>query len=151
MIKRHFSDAEALVGVATAGIAHAALVADYMELPMAYARAVAKEHGTKSLIEGKLEEGTKVVIIEDLISTGKSSLEVVKGVRMSAMNVIGLAAIFSYDFPVASEAAHKENVAFVTLTDYNVLLDIALEMDYIRENDAALLKSWRESPHTWGK
>ena len=151
MIKRHFPDAEALVGVATAGIAHAALVADYMELPMAYARAAAKEHGTKSLIEGKLEEGTKVVIIEDLISAGKSSLEVVKGVRMSAMDVIGLAAIFSYDFPVANEAANNENVVFVTLTDYNVLLDIAMEMDYIRENDAALLKSWRESPHTWGK
>jgi len=151
MVKERFPSLDAVVGVATAGIAHAALVGDHLGLPMAYARSAAKDHGTKSLIEGRLEASMKVVVIEDLISTGKSSIEVVKGIKSYGYEVIGMGAIFSYDFPVSTDAAANEGIIFYTLTDYNILIEVALEMNYIRKEDLELLKSWRKSPDTWGK
>ncbi|MGZ5282547.1 MAG: orotate phosphoribosyltransferase [Bacteroidia bacterium] len=150
-IKATFPDANALAGVATAGIAHAALLADELQLPMAYVRSKPKEHGTGKNIEGKLAPDSKAVVIEDLISTGKSSLQAVQSLRDEGIKVEGLFAIFTYDFPEAQKAFTEANVSFYTLCSYPVLLERALEKNYIKQEDLPLLQSWRENPSAWGK
>ncbi len=150
-IKNVFHGANALAGVATAGIAHAALLADALQLPMAYVRSKPKEHGTGKNIEGKLADGSKAVVIEDLISTGKSSLQAVHSLRDEGVKVEGLFAIFTYDFPEAQKAFDDAGVTFYTLCSYPVLLERALEKKYIAQEDLSLLQSWRENPSVWGK
>ncbi len=151
LVSKKFPEAKALVGVATAGIAHAALAADRMNLPMAYARSQAKDHGTKSMVEGRLEKNTPVVVIEDLISTGKSSLEIVRGLKDYGVTILGVAGIFSYDFVQAVDAFEAENTVFYTLTDYHVLLETALYINYINDKQLEVLKKWRVAPDIWGK
>lgn len=150
-IKSTFPEANALAGVATAGIAHAALLADELQLPMAYVRSKPKEHGTGKNIEGKLAPESKTVVIEDLISTGKSSLQAVQSIRDEGIKVEGLFAIFTYDFPEAQKAFEAGQVPFYTLCSYPVLLERALEKNYINQQDIPLLQSWRENPSAWGK
>jgi len=151
LVSKKFPEAKALVGVAAAGIAHAALAADRMNLPMAYARSQAKDHGTKSMVEGRLEKNTPVVVIEDLISTGKSSLEIVRGLKDYGVTILGVAGIFSYDFVQAVDAFEAENTVFYTLTDYHVLLETALYINYINDKQLEVLKKWRVAPDIWGK
>jgi len=151
LIQSVYPKTQALVGVATAGIAHAALAADILQMPMAYARSQAKDHGTRSMLEGRIDKNSPVVIVEDLISTGKSSLEIVRGLKEIGLNILGVAGIFSYDFNKANEAFKAENIPYFTLTDYNILLSTALNINYINQNQLEILKNWRITPETWGK
>jgi len=151
IISTKFGDVENIVGVATAGISHATLVADKLNLPMAYGRTAAKDHGRQNLIEGKVEIDQKIVVVEDLISTGKSSLQVVKYLMEMPTNVIGLIAIFSYDFPVAKDDMEAIGLTHYTLSDYNILIEEALTKGYIKDSDLSLLKEWRKNPGEWEK
>lgn len=151
VIRKEFYDAGHIVGVATAGIPQAALVADLLNLPLAYARTKAKDHGTGGVLEGRIEKSSGVVVIEDLISTGGSSFQVVNALREEGYMVIGLLAIFSYDFPIANEEATRQNIKLITLSDYNVLSAEALRLGYINESDLELLISWRKNPSEWGR
>jgi len=137
--------------VATAGIPQGTLVAQELGLPFIYVRAKAKEHGTGSLIEGDILTGKRVVVIEDLISTGKSSLQAVNALRDAGYDVAGLAAIFTYGFDVATENFAKANCPFVTLSNYGALIKYAEENQYILPKDAEMLREWRQSPSTWGQ
>ncbi|MCC6722216.1 MAG: orotate phosphoribosyltransferase [Bacteroidia bacterium] len=149
-IKVNFSNVDVIVGVATAGIAIGALVADVLNLPFAYARPKPKEHGLQNQIEGKIEEGKKIVVIEDLISTGGSSLNVVKYLRYNNYNVIGLAAIFTYGFDVADENFKKAGCKYFALSNYNILIDEAIKSAYIKSEQLEKFKIWRENPSNWG-
>ena len=139
--------------MATAGIPQGALVAQELGLPFIYVRAKAKEHGTGSLIEGDITTttGKRVVVIEDLISTGKSSLQAVDALKTAGFEVAGLAAIFSYGFDVATENFKNAGCPFVTLSNYNALIKYAEKNQFIAEKDVAILKQWREAPATWGQ
>lgn len=149
IIEEHFGDAEAIAGVATGAIAQGVLVADELSLPYVYVRSAPKDHGLENLIEGDLRPGQKVVVIEDLISTGASSLKAVKAVRDAGCEVIGMVALFTYDFPKASEAFKEADVKLITLSNYNALLHAALETNYITPDDVETLKQWRKSPSDW--
>lgn len=150
VVKAKYPDVEVIAGVATGAIAQGALVADALGLPMIYIRSKAKDHGMGNLIEGDLKKGQKVVVIEDLISTGGSSLKAVEAVREAGAEVLGMVAIFTYGFPV-SEAAFKEHqVELTTLSNYNVLIDAALKSGYVKESDVNTLKEWRKAPEKWG-
>ena len=149
LVQENFPEAECLMGTATAGIAHAALVADILELPMGYVRGGAKSHGRNNRIEGKVEPGMKVVVVEDLISTGGSSLECVEALKEAGCEVIGMIASFTYGFDVSVEAFKKAKVELVTLTNYNAVLEVALKTDYINEEDIPVLQAWREDPSHW--
>ncbi len=151
VIQEKFGAVGCIAGVATAGIPQGALVAQELGLPFIYVRAKAKEHGTGSLIEGEISTDKRVVVIEDLISTGKSSLQAVAALRDAGYNVAGLAAIFSYGFDLAEENFKNAKCPFVTLSNYNALLKYAEEKQYISENDIEVLKKWREEPSTWGQ
>ena len=146
LIQEQFPEAECLMGTATAGIAHAALIADILELPMGYVRGGAKSHGRNNQIEGKISKGMKVVVIEDLISTGGSSLECVEVLQAAGCEVIGLVAIFTYGLPKATVNFEAAKVPFATLTDYETLLNVAVTNDYILENDLEKLKAWKQNP-----
>lgn len=148
-IKNHFGVPDLIAGVATGAIAQAALVADLMNLPMIYVRPLAKGHGRQNLIEGKMEAGQAVVVVEDLISTGGSSLKAVEAIREAGGEVVGMVAIFSYGFPVAQEAFKNAGVKLFTLSDYHILIEMALETGYIAENQVELLSRWREDPAAW--
>ena len=148
-ILAHFPQAEAVAGVATGAIPQGALVADALMLPFVYIRNKPKDHGLENLIEGELNPGTKVVVVEDLISTGGSSLKAVEAVRKSGCEVIGMVASYTYGFPVAKEAFEKANVKLVTLTDYEHVVAQALETGYINEEDVNLLNDWRRDPSVW--
>ncbi|MDJ1498943.1 orotate phosphoribosyltransferase [Cytophagaceae bacterium DM2B3-1] len=150
-IRQTFPGVEAIAGVATAGIPQGALVADVLELPFLYVRSKPKEHGMGNMIEGKVSEGQKVVVIEDLISTGGSSLKVVDALREAGADVLGMAAIFTYGFAVAKENFAEKNVELLTLSDYAYLLTEASNLNIITEADKISLASWRQSPDTWGK
>lgn len=145
-----YPQAELVAGVATGAIAHGMLVADRLGLPFAYVRPKPKDHGTGSQIEGVLPQGAKVVVIEDLISTGMSSLAAVKALRDAGAQVLGMAALFTYAFPLARERFEEAGVCLHTLTDYPSLVRTAAEAGYIREEDLEVLGQWRESPSTWG-
>jgi orotate phosphoribosyltransferase len=150
-INERFGEADVIAGVATGGIAIGALVAQELGLPFVYVRSSAKEHGLGNQIEGVAEPGQSVIIIEDLVSTGKSSLSAVEALRAADCKVKGMAAIFSYGFKVAESSFAKAKCPLVTLADYNVLLKQALISNYVNDAELALLEEWRISPETWGK
>lgn len=144
-----FDHFDTVAGVATAGIPHGALVADLLGTPFCYVRSKAKKHGRRNQIEGLLEKGQRVLVIEDLISTGGSSLDAISALREAGAKITGLLAIFTYQFKVASDHFDTNQVAWQTLTNYEVLLDVAQEKKYIDAEDMNLLRTWRESPSTW--
>jgi len=146
LIKENFPDVEALEGTSTAGIAHAALTAQILDLPMGYVRGGAKSHGRQNQIEGVVREGMKVVVVEDLISTGGSSLEVVDALKEAGCEVLGLVAIFSYNLPAAIKNFKDHDCKFVTLSNYDTLIEVALENDYIKDNELEKLKTWKKDP-----
>lgn len=144
-----FGKPDVIAGVATGGIAQGALVAEELGVPFIYVRSEAKGHGMGNQIEGYFEKGQKVVVIEDLISTGGSSLKAIEALRKAELDVKGLIAIFTYGFDVAVESFNSAKCPFVTLTDYDYLIEKALNNDYITENDIVSLKEWKSSPSTW--
>ena len=148
-VLKHFPQADAVAGVATGAIAQGALVADALHLPFVYVRSKPKDHGLENLIEGELEPRTKVVVIEDLISTGGSSLKAVEALRRSGCTVVGMVAAYTYGFAVAEEAFREADVQLVTLTDYDHVVAQALATGYITPADVELLNDWRRSPQTW--
>jgi orotate phosphoribosyltransferase len=150
VVKLKFANAEVIAGVATAGIPQGALLADILDLPYIYVRSSPKGHGLENLIEGKIEKGQKVVVVEDLISTGGSSLKVVDALREAGSEVVGMLAIFTYGFPQAKANFDKANVHFECLSSYEELLPIALKNGYIKESELSLLSAWKNSPETWG-
>lgn len=149
VIFEKFPEAEMLAGVATAGIAWGAMAADQLKLPYIYVRPKPKEHGLTNQIEGFYEKGKKVLVIEDLISTGKSSLQVVDVLRNEGLEVVGMVSIFNYGFSVAIEAFDKANVKFQSLTNYATLIQLALEKNIVSADTESLLNSWRENPSAW--
>lgn len=150
-ILEHFAEAEVVAGVATGAIPQGALVADALGLPFVYVRSKAKDHGMGNLIEGELRPGAKVVVVEDLISTGGSSLKAVEAIRRAGGEVTGMVASYTYGFPVAKKAFEDAGVKLVTLTDYEHVVAEALETGYISENDIELLNEWRKDPANWKK
>jgi orotate phosphoribosyltransferase len=148
-IKFNFSEATCLVGVATAGIALGALVADEMEMPYAYCRPKPKEHGMKNQLEGRIEKGAKIVVVEDLISTGGSSIKVVEYLREEGYDVIGMGAIFTYGFKQAADNFNKANCEFFTLSNYSDLIKEALAIGYAKEAEISELENWRKDPANW--
>lgn len=151
LVLENFPEAEAVAGVATGAIAQGALVADALMLPFAYVRSKPKDHGLENLIEGELKPGAKVVVVEDLISTGGSSLKAVEAIRKHGCEVVGMVASYTYGFPVAEEAFRQAGVKLLTLTDYEHVVEQALETGYIADNDVELLHQWRKDPAAWGK
>ena len=149
LIMENFEGVDAIAGVATGAIAQGALVADELGLPYVYVRSAPKDHGLENLIEGNLIPGQKVVVIEDLISTGGSSLKAVEAIRNAGCEVIGMAAIFTYGFPIAIERFKEAKVKLLTLSNYNAVLEVALETNYIAEEDLATLHEWRTDPSIW--
>lgn len=148
-ILEKFGKPDVIAGVATGGIAQGALVAQELGIPFIYVRSTAKDHGLGNQIEGHFEKGQKVIVIEDLISTGGSSLVAVEALREAGCEVKGLIAIFTYGFDIAAENFKAADCPFVTLTDYDHLIDQALKLEYINESDVQSLKKWRNSPGTW--
>ena len=143
VIKEKYPAVEVIAGTATAGIPHAAWVSDLLDLPMIYVRDSAKKHGKTNQIEGRVLEGQKVVIIEDLISTGLSSLKVAKALREAGAEVLGVVAIFSYELKKAQAAFEEAGVEYITLTNYPVLVEEAVAIDYIHQDDVEKLLEWR--------
>lgn len=148
-INNNFAMPDVIAGVATGGIAMGALVAQELGLPFVYVRSEAKKHGLTNMIEGEVEAGQNVVVIEDLISTGGSSLKAVEVLREKGCKVKGMVAIFTYGFDVATDKFKEANCLTNTLCDYNTLIDVALKHNYITENDLEPLKEWRSNPSTW--
>ncbi len=148
-VRTCFPEAEAVAGVATGAIAQGALVADALQMPFVYVRSKPKDHGMANLIEGELTPGARVVVIEDLISTGGSSLKAVEALRQAGYEVVGMVASYTYGFPVAEQAFAEAGVTLVTLTDYEHVVAEALATGYIAESDTALLHAWREDPAHW--
>lgn len=149
IILENFPEAEAVAGVATGAIAQGALVADALALPFAYVRSKAKDHGMANLIEGKLKPGTKVVVVEDLISTGGSSLKAVEALRAAGYEVVGMVASYTYGFPVAEQAFADARVKLITLTNYEAVVTEALRTGYISEDQVPMLHEWRKDPAHW--
>lgn len=149
IILEQFKDVDVIAGVATGAIAQGALVADEMSLPYVYIRSTPKDHGLENLIEGNLKPGQNVVVIEDLVSTGKSSLKAVEAVRAAGGKVVGMVALFTYGFPVAEENFKQAGVKLVTLSNYNAMIEAALETNYIKESDVETLQEWRQDPANW--
>ena len=145
----HFPEVEAIAGVATGAIPQGALVADALNLPFVYVRNKPKDHGLENLIEGELKAGMKVVVVEDLISTGGSSLKAVEAIRNNACEVIGMVASYTYGFPVAKKAFKDAQIKLVTLTDYEHVVDEALKTGYIDDSDVEVLHEWRKDPAHW--
>jgi orotate phosphoribosyltransferase len=150
-IQEEFGSVGAIAGVATAGIPQGALVAQELGLPFIYVRSKPKEHGTQSLIEGEINEGQRVVVIEDLISTGKSSIQAVNALKDAGYDVAGLAAIFSYGLDIATENFQQAKCRFITLSNYSALLKYASEHHFFPEGDFETLEKWRKNPSEWGK
>ena len=151
IIMKRYPDVEVIAGVATGAIAHGMLIAHMLGKPFIYVRPKPKDHGTGSQIEGMLETGTKVVIVEDLISTGASSLSAANALVNAGAFVQGMVAIFSYNFNQSRKAFENANIELTTLTNYDALIEVAHEVGYVAESDLKLLREWRYSPSTWGK
>ncbi len=151
LIQEMYPEVEVIAGVATGAIAQGALVADALGLPFIYVRPTPKDHGLENLIEGDLKPRQKVVVIEDLISTGGSSLKAVEAIRKDGSEVLGMIAIFSYGFPVAEQKFKAAKVKLTTLCGYEAVLTEALSTDYIHEADVETLKEWRVNPSEWNK
>lgn len=150
-VKNQYQEAEVVAGVASGAIAHGALVADVLDLPFVYVRSGSKDHGLGNRIEGYFEEGNKVVVIEDLISTGGSSLSAVGALRDAGCEVLGMLAIFTYGFEKADDNFSKNKCRLSTLSNYESLIERAMETGYIDSNDTDTLKMWRKDPANWGK
>jgi orotate phosphoribosyltransferase len=148
-IEKQYGKPDVIAGVATGAIGIGILVAEYLGLPFIYVRPDAKGHGRKNQIEGFVESGQNVVVVEDLISTGKSSLNAVKALKEAGVNVKGMVAIFTYGFDVASKNFEKENLQLNTLSNYEILLEEALETNYISEKELKTLSDWNSNPSTW--
>ncbi|CAM4279158.1 orotate phosphoribosyltransferase [Pedobacter westerhofensis] len=151
LIQEEFGSVDLIAGVATAGIPQGVLVAQELGLPFAYVRAKAKEHGTGSLIEGEIVEGQRVVVVEDLISTGKSSLQAVNALKDAGLSVAGLVSIFTYGFDIAEENFKEAKCRFATLSNYNTLIEYAAENSFIAQSDVDVLNQWRRNPSEWGQ
>jgi len=151
IVAEKYPEAQAVAGVATGAIAQGALVADTLGLPFAYVRSKAKDHGMANLIEGDLHEGQSVVVVEDLISTGGSSLKAVEALRQHGCEVVGMVASYTYGFSVAEEAFKAAKVELTTLTNYEAVVETALQTGYIREEHVKMLNQWRANPSEWGK
>lgn len=149
LIMERFPEAEAVAGVATGAIPQGAMVADTLNMPFVYVRSKPKDHGLENLIEGELKPGTKVVVVEDLISTGGSSLKAVEAIRNYGCEVVGMVASYTYGFDVAEKAFKDANVELVTLTNYEAVVAQALATGYIKEEDVELLNQWRKAPSEW--
>ncbi len=149
VISEQFAEVEAIAGVATGAIAQGALVADLLGLPFAYIRSAPKDHGMENLIEGELKPGSRVVIVEDLISTGGSSLKAVEAVRRHGAEVVGMVAIYTHGFPEAKRSFEAAGVRLITLSHYDAVLAEAVDTGYITPQDEAVLAEWRKSPATW--
>ena len=150
VIQENFPEADAVAGVATGAIAQGALVAEELGLPYCYVRPKPKDHGMGNQVEGEIKKGSKVIVVEDLISTGGSSLKAVAALREYGVEVIGMVASFTYGFPVAEEAFREANVKLITLSDYNAVVEPAAETGYIKEEEKAVLAEWRKDPSVWG-
>lgn len=150
-ILQNFPQVEAIAGVATGAIAQGALVAEELGLPFVYIRSSPKDHGLENLIEGDLKPNQKVVVIEDLISTGGSSLAAVNAVRNNGSEVLGMVGIFTYGFPVSEKKFAENNVKLVTLTNYDAILNEALAINYVTKEEIKTLQEWRKDPAAWGK
>jgi orotate phosphoribosyltransferase len=148
-IQEHFGQVDVIAGVATGGIAQGALIAQELELPFVYVRSSSKGHGLQNMIEGDIQPGQRVVVIEDLISTGMSSLKAVEALREAGCQVVGMVAIFSYNFQLSKENFEAYKCPLYTLSDYNSLIETAVEHGYITADDINSLKAWREDPANW--
>lgn len=151
LVLEKYPEVDVVAGVATGAIAQGALVADLINKPFIYIRSSAKSHGMTNLIEGDLKPGQKVVVIEDLISTGGSSLKAVEAIREAGAEVMGMLAIFTYGFGVATDAFDKANVDLTTLSSYEEMIPYAMESGYVSENDVTTLQDWRKDPSNWNK
>ncbi len=151
IILEKYPETEAIAGVATGAIAQGAMVANELNLPFVYIRSSKKDHGLENLIEGDLRPGQKVVVIEDLISTGASSLKAVEAIRKDGCEVLGMLAIFTYGFPIAEDQFKDEKVELTTLSNYESVLKLALQTNYIKESDIKALQEWRKDPANWQK
>jgi orotate phosphoribosyltransferase len=149
IIADEFKECDVIAGVATAGIPHGVLIADVINKPFVYVRDKAKGHGLENLIEGKLERGQRVVVIEDLISTGGSSLKAVSALRDAGAEVLGMGAIFTYGFQKAVDAFAEADCKFFTLSEYPILLEIAAKLDYVKPEEKATLMKWYQDPAGW--
>lgn len=150
ILEKH-PNVEAIAGVATGAIAPGALVADLLGLPFVYIRATPKGHGLENLIEGDLKPKHKVVVIEDLVSTGQSSLKAVEAIRKNGADVIGMLSIFTYGFPIATKNMSDAKVKLTSLSNYDAILEEALRTEYIDESELQTLQDWRKNPDTWGR
>lgn len=150
-VLENFPEAEAVAGVATGAIAQGALVADELNLPFVYVRSKPKDHGLENLIEGELKPGMKVVVVEDLISTGGSSLKAVEAIRKNCCEVVGMVASYTYGFDVAKKAFEEAGVELITLTDYDHVVEQAKETGYIKPEHVEVLNEWRKDPANWMK
>lgn len=151
LIKENYPSVEVIAGTATAGIPHAAWVAEELGLPMVYIRGKSKDHGKKNQIEGRIDNGAKMVIIEDLISTGGSVIDAAQAAKREGADVLGVAAIFTYQLPSGVENFKAAGIPFDTLTNYDELIDVAIENDYISQDDRLLLQEWKKDPASWLK
>ncbi|MFL0163125.1 orotate phosphoribosyltransferase [Aquirufa salirivi] len=150
-VKAYFSEVEIIAGVATAGIAQGALVADYLDLPFCYVRPEPKKHGMGNQIEGHIEKGQKVVLIEDLISTGGSSLKAAAALQEAGAEVLGMVAIFTYGFQIAEDNFKNHGIPCITLSNYDVLIDEAVKLNHVTETQLMTLQDWRINPSEWRK
>lgn len=151
LILEKYPQVDAIAGVATGAIAPGVLVADLLGLPFVYIRATPEDHGLENLIEGDLKPKQKVVVIEDLVSTGGSSLKAVEAIRRDGSDVLGMVAVFTYGFPLALQSMHDARVELTTLCDYDAILDEAVATDYIDESELKTLQDWRKNPDQWGQ
>ena len=148
-IAERFPEADALAGVSSGAIAYGAIVADTLGLPFAYVRETPKDHGLENMIEGNLRPGQQVVVIEDLVSTGGALIKAIDSIRRVGCEPVGVVAIFSYEFPLAIQRLRQENIPMVALSDYTTMLEAALALDYVGEEEIATLREWREDPSSW--
>jgi orotate phosphoribosyltransferase len=151
LVKSEFPEAQAIIGVATAGIAPGALVADEVNLPFGYVRSEAKKHGMGKQVEGDIKPGQKVVVVEDLVSTGKSSLQAIQSLREFGCEVLGMVSIFTYGFDAAKLAFDEAKCPYFSLSNYNVLVEVAASKNLIEPEQMSILAEWRKSPDTWGR
>ena len=151
LVKNEFHEAQAIIGVATAGIAPGALVADEINLPFGYVRSEAKKHGMGKQVEGDIKPGQKVVVVEDLVSTGKSSLQAVQSLREYGCEVLGMVSIFTYGFDAAKLAFDEAQCPYFSLSNYNILIEVAARKNLIQPEQMNVLAEWRKSPDKWGR
>jgi len=151
LVRTHFPQTEVVAGVATGAIPQGALVSDLLDMPFLYVRSKPKDHGMANLIEGDLHEGQKVVVVEDLISTGGSSLKAVEALREAGAEVTGMVASFTYGFPVAAQAFADAGVQLFTLSNYEAVLAVALRTGYVQESQLPVLREWRNDPANWNR